>query len=148
MMGDKAMIKRACSLLWLAVFLAAGCAQQPTIRVTDAWARPGFAGGNSAVYFTLENQTNLEVVLVSAQTGVASHVELHRSEMGAHGTIHMHPQESVHVPAGARVEFEPGGLHLMLIDLPEPLMVNQNFSLTLIIEDAEELTVQVEVRDP
>jgi copper(I)-binding protein len=31
----------------------------------------------------------------------------------------MHPQEAVEIPAGWQVTFEPGGLHVMLIDLQD-----------------------------
>ncbi len=50
------------------------------------------------------------------------------------------------VPAGGEVAFEPGGLHVMLLDLPEPLEEGETFDLTLTEDDGDEITVSVEVR--
>ena len=53
----------------------------------------------------------------------------------------------IEVPAGDAVVLEPGGLHFMLLGLSEPLELGQVFDLTMQFETAEDLTVEVEVRD-
>ena len=65
------------------------------------------------------------------------------------GEIAMTMQEvaAIALPAGETVSLEPGGLHVMLLDLPEPLEAGEEFELTLTLEDGEELVVGVEVRD-
>ena len=65
------------------------------------------------------------------------------------GEMAMTMQEAaaIALPAGETVSLEPGGLHVMLLDLPEPLEAGEEFELTLTLEDGEELVVGVEVRD-
>ena len=49
--------------------------------VKDAWARPGVAGGNSAIYFVVDNTGGQADQLVGASGEVAESLELHRSQM-------------------------------------------------------------------
>jgi copper(I)-binding protein len=61
---------------------------------------------------------------------------------------HMRAVPELEVPAGATIRFEPGGLHVMLIGLREPLVAGQLFTLQLEFEHAGRHSVPVEVRDP
>lgn len=133
-------------LLVMALWLAA-CEQQRDFSIQDGWARPGFAGGNSAVYFRLENPTAQEDLLLSASTDAAAHAELHESRVADDGTVSMHPQESVPVPARGSVEFRPAGLHVMLIDLHEDLIAGDMISLTLTFQNVGDITLPIPVAD-
>ena len=53
----------------------------------------------------------------------------------------------IDIPAGGTVSLEPGGLHVMLLDMPQPLEAGQSFDLTLTTDAGDTLTVPVEVRD-
>ena len=50
-------------LAWICA--ACGVDNPTTISITDAWMRPGIAGGNSAIYFTVENLSDREASLES-----------------------------------------------------------------------------------
>jgi copper(I)-binding protein len=67
------------------------------------------------------------------------------SDMG--GTMTMQEVARVEVPAGETVAFEPGGYHVMLFDLAEPLVAGETFEMELTFENAGTVTVEVEVRD-
>lgn len=67
------------------------------------------------------------------------------SDMG--GTMTMQEVARVEVPAGDTVAFEPGGYHVMLLDLAEPLVAGDTFEMDLTFEKAGTVTVEVEVRD-
>lgn len=58
----------------------------------------------------------------------------------------MRQVQSIDIPAGGEVVLEPGGLHLMLLDLPDPLEEGETFDLTLTTDAGDEITVPVEVR--
>lgn len=49
--------------------------------------------------------------------------------------------------AGQAVSLKPGGYHLMMLGLTEPLTVGKTFDIRLVFENAGERTVTVEVRD-
>jgi copper(I)-binding protein len=53
---------------------------------------------------------------------------------------------SIPVPAGETVTLEPGGLHMMLIDLASPLTAGDTFELTLEFASGAKVTTTVEVR--
>ena len=116
------------------------------LDVKNAWARPAKFGDNGAAYFVIENGTSQEDRLLSAQTDIASAVEMHLSQMeGDH--MSMHQQEAVTLPAGETVEFSPGGLHIMLVGLMGDLQNGETFYIKLTFERAGEKSVIVTVRD-
>ena len=51
------------------------------------------------------------------------------------------------LPAGETVSLEPGGYHIMLLDLVEPLEIDQEFELTLDFENADDMTITVTVAE-
>jgi len=55
--------------------------------------------------------------------------------------------EEIAVPAGETVVLEPGGYHVMLIDLVDPLVVGDKIEITLVFAEAGEVVVEAEVRD-
>ena len=68
------------------------------------------------------------------------------SEMSSDGTMSMHHQMSVPIPAGEEVAFEPGGLHVMLINLQRDLNDGETISLVLKFKNAGEMQLEVPVR--
>lgn len=73
-----------------------------------------------------------------------SETELHdMSDVGS-----MVKVERVELQAGHEIAFEPGGYHIMLINLNQELVAGQSFELTLHFEHAEDLTLEVKVAAP
>ena len=68
---------------------------------------------------------------------------------GTDGEMAMTMQEvpSVEVPAGGSVTFEPGGYHVMLLELPDPLETGEEFDVTLTLDDDTEIVVPVTVSE-
>jgi copper(I)-binding protein len=54
---------------------------------------------------------------------------------------------SVACPAGATVKIQPGGLHIMLLGLKQPLVEGARLDLTLRFRDAGSLSLQVPVQN-
>lgn len=132
-------------LFLLAALLAAcGPAGNRSLQVTDVWARPGLADGNSAIFFTIDNP-GANDVLLSASSDVANAVELHKTSM-QDGVMKMEHQMSVSVPGG-ETGFKPGGLHVMLIGLKNDLKAGDTFNVTLVFQSAGEQTLMVTVKD-
>jgi periplasmic copper chaperone A len=117
------------------------------LQVRDAWSRPGMAGGNSAVYFVIENQGS-EDTLLSAQTDAAAVTELHMTRMNDEGHMSMNMQEKIDIPANENLDFKPGGLHVMLINLNNDLQPGQTIVVRLNFEKAGEVTLDVPIREP
>jgi len=114
--------------------------------IQNIWARPGSKGDNSAVYFDIVSET--QDILVRASSDVADGVELHLSKM-VDGVMKMEPQsKGVALPAGEVVKFEPGGFHVMLINLQDELIPDNTFPLTLEFLNSEPVTIDVPVKQP
>lgn len=137
-------IRFVVSIVFVLVLAACGAAGSGQFQVRDAWARPGLAGGNSAVFFVIENPGQADSLL-SASGEVAEAVELHMTMM-QDGNMQMMHQMNVPVPTGETV-FAPGGLHVMLIGLKNDLKVGDTFSVTLQFEKAGKQTLTVTVKD-
>lgn len=138
-------LSKLCLAAFIFSLVLAACRGQGTLSVEDAWARPGRAASNSAVYFRIDNPTNRADTLLGASSTVAGLVEIHLSMMGADETMSMHPQDEVPVPGRSQVTFEPGGLHLMLVDLHRDLLEGDQFELVLHFQGAGDITLQVPV---
>lgn len=135
-------------VFFMMIFLVASCTSLNKIQIKDAWARPGLQNSNSAVYFTILNQSSDTDSLIKASSDIAEHVEIHMSMMDQSGTMVMKPQESVSIPENSSVEFKPGGLHIMLINLPQELKPNDQFKMILEFEKIGNITIDVIVKQP
>lgn len=132
----------------LSALLAFACSPSVDISVSEYWARPGIQEGNSAVYFIIENNTAEDEVLLSAASDAANYVELHRSSMTEDGTMMMQQQESIPIPANSSVALEPGGLHVMLIELTQDLTPGDQLALRLNFQKSGTRELEVTVREP
>lgn len=68
-------------------------------------------------------------------------------DMGGMGGMTMREVAAIPVPAGEEVRLEPGGYHVMLLGLTEPLLAGDTFEIELEFETAGTQTVTAEVRD-
>jgi periplasmic copper chaperone A len=125
------------------VVTSAALAQPAQLEVNNAWARatPGKAE-NGAAYVTIQSPTADR--LVAASSPVAKKAELHTMSM--HGMVmKMRPIAGLDIPPGQPVSLKPGGEHVMLLGLNQPLHEGQSFPLTLDFEKAGPRTVTVTV---
>lgn len=102
---------------------------------------------NGAVYMTLTNQGKEPDRLLEASTEVAEKAELHAHLMEK-GVMKMRPLEAIEVSPGEPTVLKPGGMHIMLIDLKEPLKAGQRFPLILQFDRTGEVSVEVMVLKP
>jgi copper(I)-binding protein len=128
------------------VVASAPLAQTNQLEVNNAWARatPGKAE-NGAAYVTIASPTADR--LVSTSTPVAKKAELHTMTMKGM-VMEMRPIAGIDIPAGQPVSLKPGGEHIMLLGLNQPLREGQSFALTLNFEKAGPRSVTVTVEKP
>ena len=109
------------------------------------WSRPTVTGMPTGVaYLSITNQGAHEDTLIGASTPVAARVEFHRTSLEG-GMARMRPAGAIVVAPNATVTAEPGGLHLMLVDLKSPLVAGSSVPLVLQFELAGLVTVQLAV---
>lgn len=110
-----------------------------------AWSRPSAENGVGVAYMRLVNGGDQEDTLLGGGTAAAGHIEIHETSQDAEGMMSMTPITSLVVPAGGEVILEPGGYHIMLVDLVQPLVEGDTFDLTLAFAESGAVPVTVEV---
>lgn len=122
-------------------------ASGPKVMVRDAWSRPSpMVAGNGAVYMHLINEGDSPDVLLSVTAEVAEVVELHETKMEGE-IMKMSPIPNIEIPAGGSALLEPGGMHIMLVNLQEELVPGEKITLTLTFEKSDPMTVTAEIRE-
>jgi copper(I)-binding protein len=105
-------------------------------------------GGVSGVFMTILNTGDSADKLVAAASDAAKVVEIHQTSM-VNDVMQMRPVEGgLDLPAGEMVLLQPGGYHVMLIDLNYPLVPGEAIVLTLTFESGAEVTLAVPIYDP
>lgn len=116
------------------------------LHVVQPWSRalPPVAK-TGAAYLVIDNRGDQEDRLLEVRTPIAGHAELHE-HVHQDGLMKMQRLDTLPLPAGDRVSFKPGGYHIMLFDLKQPLNAGEHFPLTLYFAEAGELQVEIAVQ--
>lgn len=118
------------------------------ITVSDAWVRKPAEGQTaSAAYATIMNAGDADVTLTGAAVNVDATVEIHETIMDADGKMQMQERpDGFVIPSGGTFSLEPGGAHIMLIDV-DTAAITGSIQLTLTFDDGTEVVIPAEVRD-
>ncbi len=119
------------------------------ISVTDAWARATMPGQKvSGAYMKLQSDADARLLGVSSPA--VPRVEVHEMKMDG-DVMRMREVQSIDLPKGKTVSLEPGGFHIMLMNLPKPIAAGDVIPLTLVIESGgkrQNVEVKAEARAP
>jgi periplasmic copper chaperone A len=129
-----------CLALCPAIALAAS-----TLRVESPWARASLNGvRNAIVYGSLVNEGSAPLTIVGGSTPVAARVEFHIHAMNG-DVMTMKQLDRIALKPGERATLQPGGLHIMLINLKQPLKQGASFPLTLVASDGTSVDITVKI---
>jgi protein SCO1 len=124
---------------------AADLTPSGSIRVVGAWSRSTAPGASvGVVYFEVTNAGPADTLL-AIECPAAQRAEMHATDR-SDGIMKMRPVESVDIPAGGRLSFQPGGLHAMLIGIKEPLKEGGRLPLTLVFRRAGKLRFEAAIQ--
>jgi copper(I)-binding protein len=117
------------------------------LDIDDAWIAeaPPVApvmGG----YMKIENKTDKLISITSASCPDFEKVEIHEMSMSG-GMMKMRQIEKLDVPANGKVELQPGGYHLMLINPKQPFKKGDTLTVTLHTADGQSKAVIMEVKE-
>lgn len=134
-----------------ALALAAGTAHAQAVKLGDLeighpWSRATPAAAPvGAGYLTVENKGKAADRLVSVGADVSAKVEIHEMAV-IDGVMRMRAlDKGIEIPAGGKVEFKPGGYHIMFIGLKQPFAKDTTFKGTLTFEKAGTVGVEFKV---
>jgi len=114
------------------------------VSVSDAWARATMPGQKvSGAYMKI--QSDADARLISASSKAVPRVEVHEMKMDG-DVMRMREVQSIELPKGKTVSLEPGGYHIMLMNLPKPITAGEIIPLSLVVESGgKRQTVEVKV---
>jgi len=121
-------------------------AAETSLTVEDAWAKESIPGAeNGAAYFVVYNPTDTDITVIDGDATIARAAEVHEHRH-ADGMMQMRRVPELNIPAQSRVTFKPGGLHLMMFGVHEPLKQGETFEASLTTATGEVVRFSVEVR--
>lgn len=131
----------------LSTLATAGEFTKGSLTIEAPWARPSIGkAGNSAAYMRITNAAGKPDTLVGVRVTQAGKAELH-THINDNGIMRMREVEGgIPVPANGSVALQPGGYHVMLMRLKEPIKKGTTLPMTLIFKNAGEVTVTAGVR--
>lgn len=120
--------------------------QAANLGVTDPWVKAADSG-MTAGFANLTNSGEEDIVVTGAESSAAAMVELHEVVENDDGSTAMRPKvDGFTVPAGGELVLEPGGYHLMLMELPEPLHPGATVTFTLTMADGSTTEIESTVK--
>jgi periplasmic copper chaperone A len=124
-------------------FMLASAFAHAQITVTEPWIR-ATVGGQKVAGGYMQIKSARDMALVGAKSSASATVEVHEMAM-VDNVMRMRAIQKLDVPAGRAVELKPGGYHLMLIDIKEPMKVGTKVPLQLIFEYKDKKRETIEV---
>jgi len=119
------------------------------VLVGAAWTRATTPDiRTAAVYFTIRNTGQTQIDLIGVRTDRASIETLHETETDAQGVFRMSAVPELRIDSGDAIALEPGGLHVMLVDLESPLIEGEILPLRLKFYDGDDLRIDVPILAP
>jgi copper(I)-binding protein len=118
------------------------------VIVTNATVRllpPGVP--NTAAYFSIQNHSDTSRILIGASADFVTKAEIHNHIL-VNDMMSMQQQSEVVIQPGESVQFSPGGLHIMLFGLKQPLHEGQSVTFTLLTKEGEAIIITANVTQP
>ncbi|MBE9516345.1 MAG: copper chaperone PCu(A)C [Proteobacteria bacterium] len=109
-------IRLICFIVIFCVFEGTALAGGPKITVSESWIREAPPGaGMMAGYMNIKNNTSKSIMFKEAISSEFESIMIHQSVM-KDGMMQMHHLSNIAIAPGKTLIFEPGGLHLMLMN--------------------------------
>jgi copper(I)-binding protein len=125
----------------------AGEAAAPAIVVTDVLCRPTPNGRQvTGCYMTLTAAA--DDTLVSVESPAAALGQIHETRMESNMMMMRELEAGLALPADEAVQLKPGGNHVMLMGVREPLRAGQTVPLTLTFATAAPVEIVASVGQP
>ena len=134
-----------CAVAAVAVAGTAVAAAERGLALSDPWMRVVMPSRPAAGYFILSNEAGKAESLVGASSSACGMLMLHQS-LHQSGVERMVMVKSISVPAHGKVEFTPGGYHLMCMSPTKDVTPGRSVPVTLRFADGGTLTVPFPVR--
>jgi copper(I)-binding protein len=131
--------------LFAAMAFGAGAQTASSLTVDNAWARATPPSAQSGAIYVTVTDHGAPDRLVGASTPVAGTAEVHET-IREGDVMKMRPVAGLAISAGTPISMSPGGYHIMLTKLKQPLTSGQTFPVSLRFEKAGTVEATVTVK--
>lgn len=114
------------------------------VSIHEPWVR-GTVPDQKATGAFMRLTAQTDSHLVGASSPVAGVVEIHEMKMD-NGVMRMRAVPGLPLPAGRPVDLAPGGYHVMLMGLKQPLQAGDSVPISLVFEGSDRQRRTVEVK--
>lgn len=141
--------RRVLALVFAALLTLSACgddtpaegSQAAGVAVASAWVKATDMP-MSAAFMVLSNSADEDVQIVGVTTDLTDRAELHQTVDEKMSAV-----ERLTIPAGGSLTLEPGGDHVMLMDLAEKIEPGQEVAFTLELEDGSTVDVEATAKE-
>ena len=116
------------------------------VKIDEPWARATVPGQKATGVF-MKLTASQASQLVGVSSPVAGVADVHEMKMDGN-VMKMSAVPAIDLPAGKSVSLQPGGYHVMLMDLKAPLAKDSSVTLTLKFKDSKGVLSQQELKLP
>jgi copper(I)-binding protein len=115
--------------------------QEPYVRLAPPNAPA------TAAFMVLKNGGDKDVKVMKADNPASKLTELH-THINDNGVMKMRPVPAIEIKAKGETKLQPGGLHVMLINLKAPMKEGDVVPITLTFDDGSSKNVDAKVMKP
>lgn len=115
--------------------------------IEDAWIRASeysaAAGGMTGVFAKITNNSDHSITLIGGSTDAAKMVQTHEVVDG----MMQEKKGGIEIHVGQTVVLEPGGLHVMLMNLTRPIVVGDKVTFTFKFDKSAAQTFELTAKE-
>lgn len=121
--------------------------EQTGIIIEDVWVRASEysaeAGGMTGVFAKITNRGDKTITLIGGTTDAAKMVQTHEVVDG----MMQEKKGGIEIHVGQTVTLQPGGLHIMLMNLTKPIVVGDKIDFTFKFDKADSQTFTLTAKE-
>lgn len=118
-----------------------------SIEISNSWVRPATEGMTSGGYFSIYNGTAKSDTLIGIDSEGVESADVHKSYTTGDGLSGMTPAGRLAIPSGDSLVLEPGGYHVMLMNLKKDIAESDTLELILEFTGASAIKVLAAVKE-
>ncbi|NRA64672.1 MAG: copper chaperone PCu(A)C [Pseudobacteriovorax sp.] len=134
-------------VLYFLTICTAASGDEAGLKTTDFYVRetpPTIK--TTAAYGKLLNRSKSSLIISEISSPQAKTIEIHSTKVDEKGMVEMDEVTSLRIPPGKSVRFEPGGLHIMVMGLKNPLKAGEQLEVDITFSKGKPLKLMIPVR--
>lgn len=131
----------------LSLTACAPTASHNGVVIEDAWVRSSeysdHTGGMTGIFGKFTNHSDKTVTIIGGETDIAKMVQTHEVVNG----MMQEKKGGIEIKPGETVTLQPGGLHIMVMDIAKPIVAGDKIKFTFKFDGAESQPLTLTAKD-